>query len=72
MATDVSQIERTTSKIESIKKKTANDENAMNQGAKDQKIKMKFHATAEISRHVDLMKHERFFSFSKKCQCWYN
>ena len=27
------------------------------------KIKLKFHATAEISEHVDLIKHEEFFSF---------
>ena len=26
----------------------------------------------EISEHVDLMKYERFFSFSKRCQCRYN
>ena len=35
-------------------------------------IKLKFHATDEISEHSDLMKHEKFFSLSKKCQCRYN
>ena len=37
----------------------------MNQNAKNQEIKLKFHATAEISEHVDLMKYEKFFSFQK-------
>ena len=30
------------------------------QGASDQDIKMKFHATGGISRHGDLMEHEGF------------
>ena len=29
------------------------------------KIKLKFHAIAEISEHVDLMKYENFFRFQR-------
>ena len=40
-----------TKRIESIKKRTTNGENE----TRDQGIKVKFHATDEISRHGDLM-----------------
>ena len=43
------QIKKITNKIKNIKKKTANDENVMNQNVKNQKIKLKFHATDKIS-----------------------
>ena len=64
-AFDVRQLKRTTSRIESIKKRITNNEKKL-------KIKVKFHATDEISGHVDLMKTWGFFSLSKKCQCRYN
>ena len=66
MITDVSQLKETTNKIKNIKKKTANDKNAMNQDARNQKIKMKFYATAEISKHVDLMRTWKIFLVFKK------
>ena len=55
------QMKKTTKRIENIKKKITNDENEI----KNQKIKMKFHATDEISKHDDLIKHEDFFLIFK-------
>ena len=66
MTTDVSQIKRTTSKIKNIQKKTANDENAMNQDAKNQKIKMKFHVTDEISCYDQTIKWACWFDENMK------
>ena len=60
MTTDMPQIERTTSRIENIKKKEIiNGENKL--WIKMLEIKLKFHATTEISEHSDLMKYEKFF-----------
>ena len=61
-----------------IKLKTSKKKNhkrwkqTINQNIKNQKIKMKFHATNEISEYSDLMKNDEFFSLSKWCQYWYN
>ena len=66
MATDVFQIEGTTSKIKNIKKRTANDENAMNQDVRDQEIKMKFHATDEISCYDQTIKRACWFGENMK------
>ena len=61
MITNVLQIKKTTMKIKNIKKKTANDENAMNQNVKNQ-VEISCY---EISEYVDLMKYKKFFSFQK-------
>ena len=66
MITDVPQIEGTTNKIKNIKKKTANDENAMNQNAKNQRIKMKFHVTDEISCYDQTIKRTCWFDKNMK------